>query len=141
MLPSEFFALVPEFEPSKLGLPDVGLDEDERAIALVLALQEAARLDYELLTGQREVPATPTTQQERKLREVFRLFLVAAVQRAKKQEMSLNVVKIHNPDIVQNTAFNLDLLRVIGRAERGTRQEARKLWRGGSWLTRLVGRA
>ena len=52
-------------------------------------------------------------------------------------------LNFHNPDVQQNVAFNLDLVRVIGRAERGTLQRARKLWRGeGTWFEALVtGRA
>lgn len=151
MRPSEFFAAVP-FKPEQLGIyvepdPTTGqvtpeaLDADAFAQTLTASFVEAARVDYEELTGRSEIPVATDTAENRKLLAVFRLYLVAAVQRTKKEQMSLDVVKIHNPDVQQNVAFNLDLVRVIGRAERGTRQAARKLYRGSTWLNKLVGRA
>ena len=143
MRPSEFFALVPELTPDLLDVPEVGLDDNEQAQRIVDALVDTALLDFELLTGQREWYAAPATLTERRAHAAFLCLLTAAALRNRKVWVAMNAEKVHNPDVQQNVAFNLDLVRVIGRAERGTLQRARKLWRGeGTWFESLVtGRA
>lgn len=137
MKPSEFFNLT-GFDPARLSLPEVDTDENPQAVRLVSALVKSALLDYELLTGLVEWPAAPANQQERKAQAVFLYFLTAAVLRYQKNQMALDAKRVHNPDVQQNVAFNLDLVRVVGRAMRGEKQEARKIWRGDGWLDKLV---
>lgn len=143
MLPSEFFGLTPELAPDLLGLPEVGLDDSEEAQRIVNALVDTVLLDFELLTGQREWYPVPSNLTERRAHAVFVCLLTAAALRSRKVWVAMNAEKVHNPDVQQNVAFNIDLVRVIGRAERGTMQRARKLWRGeGTWFNSLVtGRA
>ena len=138
MRPSEFFALVPEVDPALLKLPEANVDDDERARAIVDALSAAAEADFEALTGLRGPPTLPATPEERRLRAAYLCLLTAAALRFKKTQTALDAVRVHNPDVQQNVAFNLDLVRVIGRAERGTVQRARKILRGDGWLGRLV---
>ena len=139
--PSVFFTLVPEVTAGVFKLPEVNVDANENAVRLVDALVRAALVDYRELTGRAEPPDVQGTPRgEERALEVFLCFLRASALRARKVQVALDAVKMHNPDVQQNPAFNLDLVRVIGRAERGTLQRARKLWRGDGWLTRLVGR-
>ena len=141
MKPSVFFTLVPEVTAGVFKLPEVNVDANENAVRLVDALVRAALVDYRELTGRTEPPdVLGTPPGEERALEVFLCFLRASALRARKVQVALDAVKMHNPDVQQNPAFNLDLVRVIGRAERGTLQRARKLWRGDGWLTRLVGR-
>ena len=141
MKPSEFFALVPEVDPALLKLPEVNTDENSDAVRLVDALSATALVDYEMLTGRNTYPANPQTPAERRLRDVYVTFLAAAALRFQKYQTALDAKRVHNPDVPQNIAFNLDLVRVIGRAERGALQRARKIFNGDDWLGELVSHA
>ena len=141
MLPSEFFELIPEVTPALLGLREADVDDSDEALALITGLVGAAEVDYEVITGTTVWPQTPTTARDRQHRAAFLTLLTAAALRLKKYQAGLDAVEIHNPDVQQNVAFNLDIVRVIGRAERGAMQRARNLIRGGGWLGKLVGSA
>lgn len=138
MLPSEFFALLPGVSPAVLNLPEVEMDERDEAVNAVKAIEGAALVDWAELTGLDTWPREGDTAQDRLHREVFLSLLMGAALRYRKYQTGLDAVKMHNPDVPQNVAFNLDLVRVIGRAERSAMQRARKLLRGNRWLTRLV---
>lgn len=138
MLPSEFFEAVPDVTPALLGLREVNIDDDERAEQVVNALVAAALVDYEGLTGSETPPSTPATPTERRQWQAYLGLLQAASLRFQKYQTALNAVKVHNPDVLQNVAFNLDLVRVIGRAERAALQRARKTLRGDGWVRELV---
>lgn len=139
MKPSEFFCTIKALEPADLDLPMKAIDGHERAVMVVESLQQAALVDFEMLTGLTDWPREPQTPLERRHRQAFLLLLEAAALRLKKVRTAIKAPEVHNPDVLQNSAFNLDIVRVIGRAERGVVQSARKIIHGHMWLANLVG--
>lgn len=131
MLPSDLLALIPDIGGARLGIPDVNPDDSERAEQITDALVQAATADLELITG-RDWPDLPTAGRER---EALACLLTAAALRFIKRRTAADAASLHNPDAPQGT-FQLDLVRVIGRAERADVQRARRLL-GGNWLAQL----
>ncbi|AWT34576.1 hypothetical protein DM785_02665 [Deinococcus actinosclerus] len=133
MLPSELLALIPDIGGARLGIPDVNADTNDRALLLTGALVQAATVDMETLTGQPWTDVGATARE----REAFACLLSAAALRFIKRRTAADAASLHNPDAPQGT-FPLDLVRVIGRAERADVQRARRLL-GGNWLAQLGG--
>lgn len=133
MLPSELLALIPEIGGARLGIPDVNPDDSDRARQITAAVVQAATADMEVITGEPLV-TIPIAGREG---EAFACLLTAAALRLIKRRTAADAASLHNPDAPQGT-FPLDLVRVIGRAERADVQRARRLL-GGNWLAQLGG--